>query len=149
MGVDGADYLARLKSLGISAEFMREVPGMMTAQALIMTDTGNNQITAFHPGAMTQAHINTVTARDDIRLGIVSPDGREAMQQHARQFKAAGIPFVFDPGQMLLAFDGAKLLQFIELALYFWPGFQEFLFFLFRSCVATCCGPGSWTGALV
>lgn len=93
VGVDGADYLARLKSLGISAEFVREVPGMMTAQALIMTDTGNNQITAFHPGAMTQAHINTVTARDDIRLGIISPDGREAMQQHARQFKAAGIPF--------------------------------------------------------
>mgnify|MGYP003362795099 FL=1 len=116
VGVDGADYLARLKSLGISAEFVREVPGMMTAQALIMTDTGNNQITAFHPGAMTQAHINTVTARDDIRLGIISPDGREAMQQHARQFKAAGIPFVFDPGQMLPAFNGEELLRFIELA---------------------------------
>ena len=116
VGVDGADYLARLKSLGINAEFVREVPGMMTAQALIMTDTGNNQITAFHPGAMTQAHINTVTARDDIRLGIISPDGREAMQQHASQFRAAGIPFVFDPGQMLPAFDGAELLQFIELA---------------------------------
>ena len=116
VGIDGADYIARLQSQGISTEFVRQVPGMMTAQAMIMTDTGNNQITAFHPGAMTQAHINTVTARDDIRLGIVSPDGREAMQQHAAQFHAAGIPFVFDPGQMLPAFNGEELLRFIELA---------------------------------
>ena len=116
VGIDGADYIARLQSQGISTEFVRQVPGMMTAQAMIMTDTGNNQITAFHPGAMTQAHINTITARDDIRLGIVSPDGREAMQQHAAQFHAAGIPFVFDPGQMLPAFNGEELLRFIELA---------------------------------
>lgn len=116
VGIDGADYIARLRSQGISTEFVRQVPGMMTAQAMIMTDTGNNQITAFHPGAMTQAHINTITARDDIRLGIVSPDGREAMQQHAAQFHAAGIPFVFDPGQMLPAFNGEELLRFIELA---------------------------------
>ncbi len=116
VGTDGGDYLARLQALGISTEFVRQVPGMVTAQAMIMTDAGDNQITAFHPGAMTQAHINVVTARDDVRLGIVSPDGREAMQQHARQFRAAGIPFVFDPGQMLPAFDGEELLQFIELA---------------------------------
>ena len=116
VGIDGADYIARLQSQGISTEFVRQVPGMMTAQAMIMTDTGNNQITAFHPGAMTQAHINTITARDDIRLGIVSPDGREAMQQHAAQFHAAGIPFVFDPGQMLPAFNGEELLRFVELA---------------------------------
>ncbi|MGP1517983.1 MAG: carbohydrate kinase family protein [Ottowia sp.] len=116
VGIDGADYIARLQSQGISTEFVRQMPGMMTAQAMIMTDTGNNQITAFHPGAMTQAHINTITARDDIRLGIVSPDGREAMQQHAAQFHAAGIPFVFDPGQMLPAFNGEELLRFVELA---------------------------------
>ena len=98
VGNDGADYLARLDALGISAEFVRQVQDTYTAQAMIMTDRDNNQITAFHPGAMMQAHITAVAARADIKLGIVSPDGRDAMLQHAQQFKAAGIPFVFDPG---------------------------------------------------
>lgn len=116
VGSDGGDYIERLRSLGISTEFVREVQDAYTAQAMIMTDLDNNQITAFHPGAMQQAHITKIQARDDIRLGIVSPDGRDAMLSHAEQFKAAGIPFVFDPGQGLPMFDGDALRHFVELA---------------------------------
>ncbi|HJS03469.1 MAG TPA: carbohydrate kinase family protein [Variovorax sp.] len=116
VGSDGGDYLERLRSLGISTEFVRQIDDSFTAQAMIMNDRDNNQITAFHPGAMQQAHITRVTARDDIRLGIVAPDGREAMLQHAEQFKAANIPFVFDPGQGLPMFDGEELRHFVELA---------------------------------
>ena len=116
LGSDGASYLERLRSLGIATEFVREVQDTYTAQAMIMTDLDNNQITAFHPGAMQQAHITKIQARDDIRLGIISPDGREAMLAHAEQFKAAGIPFVFDPGQGLSMFDGDTLRHFVELA---------------------------------
>ena len=116
VGSDAADYLERFKKLGISCEFVREVNDAYTAQAMIMTDRDNNQITAFHPGAMMQAHINQIQARSDIKLGIISPDGRDAMLQHAEQFNAAGIPFVFDPGQGLPMFDGKDLLHFVELA---------------------------------
>jgi len=116
VGSDGADYVARFKALGISTELIREVPGSYTAQAMIMTDRDNNQITAFHPGAMSQAHETRIPAREDIRLAIISPDGREAMLQHAQQLHAAGIPFVFDPGQGLPMFNGEELLGFIERA---------------------------------
>ncbi|MGI9150916.1 MAG: carbohydrate kinase family protein [Limnohabitans sp.] len=116
LGTDAADYLQRLKSLGISTEFVRQVPDTYTAQAMIMTDRDNNQITAFHPGAMMQAHITTIEKRSDIKLAIISPDGRDAMVQHAEQLKAADIPFVFDPGQGLPMFDGADLLRFIDQA---------------------------------
>ena len=114
VGSDGADYLARMRDLGISTEFVRQVDGTYTAQAMIMTDLDNNQITAFHPGAMMQAHITRIAARSDIKLGIISPDGRDAMLQHAQQFKAADIPFVFDPGQGLPMFDGQELAHFID-----------------------------------
>jgi adenosine kinase len=113
---DGAEYVERMKKLGIGCEFVRQVDDAYTAQAMIMTDRDNNQITAFHPGAMMQAHITQITARSDIKLGIISPDGRDAMLQHAEQFKAAGIPFVFDPGQGLPMFDGKELAHFVELA---------------------------------
>ncbi|WP_390346643.1 carbohydrate kinase family protein [Variovorax boronicumulans] len=116
LGSDGADYAERMRTLGISTEFVRQLDDTFTAQAMIMNDTDNNQITAFHPGAMQQAHITKVVAREDIRLGIIAPDGREAMLQHAEQFAAAGIPFVFDPGQGLPMFDGDALRHFIELA---------------------------------
>lgn len=116
IGSDGVDYAARMTGLGINCEYVREVADAYTAQAMIMTDRDNNQITAFHPGAMMQAHITHITARDDIKLGIVSPDGRDAMLQHAEQFKTAGIPFVFDPGQGLPMFDGKSLAHFVELA---------------------------------
>ena len=114
VGSDGADYLARMRDLGISTEFVRQVDDTYTAQAMIMTDMDNNQITAFHPGAMMQAHITRIAARSDIKLGIISPDGRDAMLQHAQQFKAADIPFVFDPGQGLPMFDGKELAHFID-----------------------------------
>ena len=113
LGSDGATYLERMRSLGISTEFVRQLDDTFTAQAMIMSDVDNNQITAFHPGAMQQAHITKVAAREDIKLGIVAPDGREAMLQHAEQFAAAGIPFVFDPGQGLPMFDGKELANFI------------------------------------
>ncbi len=116
LGTDAADYLQRLKTLGISTEYVRQVEGSYTAQAMIMTDRDNNQITAFHPGAMMQAHITKIEKRDDIKLAIISPDGRDAMIQHAEQLKAADIPFVFDPGQGLPMFDGADLMRFIDQA---------------------------------
>jgi adenosine kinase len=114
VGDDGATYLERLRDLGISTEFVRQVAGTYTAQAMIMTDLDNNQITAFHPGAMMQAHVTRIEKRLDVKLGIISPDGRDAMLQHAEQFHAAGIPFVFDPGQGLPMFDGRELAGFIE-----------------------------------
>ncbi|MDD5323891.1 MAG: carbohydrate kinase family protein [Polaromonas sp.] len=116
VGNDGSGYMERLKALGIPTEFVCQVTDTYTAQAMIMTDRDNNQITAFHPGAMMQAHRTRIKARDDIKLGIISPDGRDAMVQHAEQFKAAGIPFVFDPGQGLPMFDGKELTHFVELA---------------------------------
>ncbi|QOF79418.1 carbohydrate kinase family protein [Variovorax sp. 38R] len=116
LGSDGADYAERMRTLGISTEFVRQLDDTFTAQAMIMNDTDNNQITAFHPGAMQQAHVTKVVAREDIKLGIIAPDGREAMLQHAEQFAAAGIPFVFDPGQGLPMFDGDALRHFIKLA---------------------------------
>ena len=116
VGNDGLDYVAHLRNKGISTEFIRELTDTYTAQAMIMTDRDNNQITAFHPGAMSQAHLSEITARSDIKLGIISPDGRDAMLQHAAQFKAAGIPFMFDPGQGLPMFNGEELTHFVEQA---------------------------------
>lgn len=116
LGTDGADYLQRMKDLGIATDYVSVVEGSYTAQAMIMTDQDNNQITAFHPGAMMQAHQTRIEARSDVKLGIISPDGRDAMLQHAEQFVAAGIPFVFDPGQGLPMFDGAALRHFVSLA---------------------------------
>jgi adenosine kinase len=116
VGSDGGDYLQRFDRMGISTEFVLRVDDTYTAQAMIMTDLDNNQITAFHPGAMMQAHKVKVQARPDIRLGMISPDGRDAMLQHAEQFQHAGIPFVFDPGQGLPMFDGWELANFIDQA---------------------------------
>ena len=116
VGADGAGYLERLRSWGASTEFVRVEADSYTAQAIIITDTDNNQITAFHPGAMQSAHLTSVTARDDIRVAIIAPDGREAMLRHAAQLAAAAIPFVFDPGQGLPMFDGAELMRFIAQA---------------------------------
>jgi adenosine kinase len=116
VGTDGAEYVARLQGMGISTRWVREVADTYTAQAMIMTDRDNNQITAFHPGAMMQAHVTRVEPGSDIKLGIISPDGRDAMLEHAQQFHAAGIPFVFDPGQGLPMFDGPELASFIDKA---------------------------------
>jgi len=116
VGNDGKDYVAHLRKKGISTEFITEIAGSYTAQAMIMTDRDNNQITAFHPGAMSHAHLSEIKPRSDIKLGIISPDGRDAMLLHAAQFKAAAIPFVFDPGQGLPMFNGAELMHFIDQA---------------------------------
>jgi adenosine kinase len=113
IGTDGQEYTARLRSWDTSTEYVRVVPDTYTAQAIIITDADNNQITAFHPGAMQSAHLTKVPAREDIRVAIVAPDGREAMIEHAAQLAAAGIPFVFDPGQGLPMFDGAELKRFV------------------------------------
>ena len=116
IGPDGDDYLQRIASWGASTEFVRTVAESHTAQAIIITDADNNQITAFHPGAMQSAHLGEIVARDDIRVAIIAPDGRQAMLDHAAQLAQAGIPFVFDPGQGLPMFDGAELKRFIEQA---------------------------------
>ncbi|MGE5386634.1 MAG: carbohydrate kinase family protein, partial [Betaproteobacteria bacterium] len=101
-----------------SRAHVRHVPGTFTAQAFITTDIDDNQITAFHPGAMSFSHLNKVEHAAGVTLGIVAPDGREGMQQHARDFAERGIPFVFDPGQGLPMFNGEELLQFMRLADY-------------------------------
>jgi adenosine kinase len=116
LGNDGGDYLARLKGWGLDTSLVRQADDTYTAQAIIITDQDNNQITAFHPGAMSQAHLTKAPARADIKVGIIAPDGRDAMLQHAEQMAALGIPFVFDPGQGLPMFDGAELKRFVEQA---------------------------------
>jgi adenosine kinase len=116
LGSDGADYMARLAQLGIDTGLVGQVDDTYTAQAIIMTDRDNNQITAFHPGAMMQAHRNRVAAHADLRVGIIAPDGRDAMLQHAQQMVEVGIPFVFDPGQGLPMFQGEELRRFVEQA---------------------------------
>jgi len=117
LGDDGAEYRARLDGWGVETTLVRTVSGSYTAQAIIITDADNNQITAFHPGAMQQAHDTEVpTSRADLRIGIVAPDGRDAMLQHAQQMHSAGIPFIFDPGQGLPMFDGAELGRFVAQA---------------------------------
>jgi adenosine kinase len=116
LGSDGGEYLQRLEALGISSRHVGQVQDTYTAQAMIMTDRDNNQITAFHPGAMMQAHANSIESDPQVKVGIISPDGRDAMLQHADQFVAAGIPFVFDPGQGLPMFNGEELARFVEQA---------------------------------
>jgi len=116
VGNDANDYLERMRGLGVDTRCGGTTANNYTAQAMIMTDRDNNQITAFHPGAMSQAHEAPVPTDAGIRLAIVSPDGRDAMLQHAQQLHDAGIPFVFDPGQGLPMFNGEELRRFIELA---------------------------------
>ncbi len=118
VGQDSDIYLQRMIELGLDTRCIKRIPSSYTAQAFITTDQADNQITAFHPGAMSFSHENKVTDAGGIRLGIVSPDGRDGMLEHARQFQAAGIPFMFDPGQAMPMFSGDELLDFIERASY-------------------------------
>jgi adenosine kinase len=115
-GHDFAPYQRRLQSLGISVQHIKILDGTFTAQAFITTDLDDNQITAFHPGAMQLAHLNRVADAGPVALGIVAPDGRQAMIEHAAQFEAASIPFMFDPGQGMPMFDGEELKTFIRQA---------------------------------
>lgn len=116
VGPDAAGYLQRFADLGIESTHIRVEQDSYTAQAMIITDADNNQITAFHPGAMQLAHRIDVPARDDVSIAIVAPDGRDAMLLHAEQLAARGIPFIFDPGQGLPMFDGTELDRFVAQA---------------------------------
>ena len=116
VGDDFGPYQRRLESLGISTRYIRHLEGEFTPQAFITTDVDDNQITAFHPGAMQESQLNKVENADGVTLGIVAPDGREAMLQHSRDFERLGIPHIFDPGQAMTLFDGNDLRAFIHQA---------------------------------
>ena len=115
-GHDFDPYARRLEALSLSQRHIRRLEDQFTAQAFITTDIEDNQITAFHPGAMSLSHLNRIADAPEASLGIVSPDGRQGMVEHARGFAAAKIPFVFDPGQGLPMFSGDELLELIDLA---------------------------------
>jgi len=116
VGTDFAPYAAWMDKCGVSRVHVTEIDDALTAQAFITTDLDDNQITAFHPGAMNHATVNDVAAAAAATIGIVAPDGRDGMVQHAEQFVAADIPFIFDPGQGMPMFDGADLKRFIKQA---------------------------------
>jgi adenosine kinase len=118
VGDDFSPYEARLKKLKLSRKCIKTIPETFTAQAFITTDLADNQITAFHPGAMNFSHENHVSHAENISVGIVAPDGRKGMLQHAQEFSDGGIPFIFDPGQGLPMFNGDELMNFIRLASY-------------------------------
>ncbi len=118
VGEDFGPYREHFKRLGISLECVQEIPDLFTAQAFVTTDLDNNQITAFHPGAMVRSVDLSVADVPGVRFGIVAPDTREAMLKHAREFAERGIPFIFDPGQALPLFDGPEFRAFVEQAQY-------------------------------
>jgi len=118
VGEDGAPYVERFQSLGMTTEFVRVVADSMTANAMITTDLDNNQITAFHPGAMMFSSRNRVADVSGATLGIVAPDAPDAMLTHAEGFAAAGVPFLFDPGQGLPLLSPEALRRMVELATY-------------------------------
>ena len=116
VGKDFASYADWMKSCGVDRRYIRRFDDEYTAQAYITTDLDDNQITAFHPGAMNRSELNHVPTDAGIRIGLISPDGRDGMLAHAEEFADARIPFMFDPGQGLPMFDGPELRRFIELA---------------------------------
>ena len=118
VGEDIDPYLTRLGELGIDAKLLKRIPGQFTAQAFITTDMDDNQITAFHPGAMNHSHENRIGTELGAGLAIIGPDGKDGMLEHSRQCAAHGIPFLFDPGQGLPMFSGEELLEMVRLASY-------------------------------
>ena len=118
VGEDFAPYREHFEKLGINMDFVREIPELYTAQAFVTTDLDNNQITAFHPGAMVRSVDISVNDVANVSIGIVAPDTRDAMIKHAKEFADANIPFIFDPGQAMPLFDGAEFRAFIEQAQY-------------------------------
>jgi adenosine kinase len=118
IGEDFATYTAWLNKNKLNTAHIKTIANSFTAQAFITTDIDDNQITAFHPGAMVESHQNSVKDAKDVSLAVIAPDGRDGMFQHARECFEAGIPFMFDPGQGLPMFNGEELLQFIEMADY-------------------------------
>ena len=124
VGTDFIPYADWMDEQGVSRDYLKEIDGSYTAQAYITTDQDDNQITAFHPGAMNFSHENRVSDANDVSLGLVSPDGRQGMIEHAEQFAAAGIPFMFDPGQGMPMFDGDDLNRFVRQAS--WLAFNDY-----------------------
>jgi len=118
VGEDFEPYTRWLDKNGLSSETIKVIPDTFTAQAFITTDLDNNQLIAFHPGAMNFAHENKISDVDGVKLGIIGPDGRDAMVQHSIQFSEQNIPFIFDPGQGLPMFGGEELLAFLDQATY-------------------------------
>jgi adenosine kinase len=118
IGHDGGDYLARLNRQGISDKTVRVIESTYTAQCFVTTDTSNNQINSFHPGAMNYSHENKIVDAKKVKLAIIAPDGREGMLQHAEDCAVQNIPLIFDPGQGMPMFSGEELKRFIELATY-------------------------------
>jgi adenosine kinase len=131
VGHDFGPYRDSLRRKGVPLDYLKTIDAEFTAQAFITTDLDDNQITAFHPGAMQHAHLNEVPASAGIGLGVLAPDGRQAMIEHAAQFAAAGIPFIFDPGQGMPMFSGDELKRFVDQATwvavndYEWQVLQE------------------------
>jgi len=124
VGEDFGPYAEWLDRQGIARDHVRVVPGTYTAQAYITTDQDDNQITAFHPGAMSHSHLNRVGDAQGVTIGLISPDGRQGMVEHAEQFAAAGTPFIFDPGQGMPMFDGPVLERFAAQAT--WLAFNDY-----------------------
>ncbi|HDK37525.1 MAG TPA: carbohydrate kinase family protein [Thiolapillus brandeum] len=124
VGTDFTPYAEWMDKQGISRDYLLQINGEYTAQAYITTDQDDNQITAFHPGAMNHSHHNNISDASSVTLGLVSPDGRQGMIEHAEQFAEAGIPFMFDPGQGMPMFDGNDLLRFAEQAS--WMAFNDY-----------------------
>lgn len=118
VGQDFAPYREHFQDCGITLAQVKEIEGLFTAQAFITTDLDDNQITAFHPGAMMRSYENHVRDVAGVKFGIVGPDGYEAMLQNSREFAECGIPFIFDPGQAMPLFNGDELKQMIEQATY-------------------------------
>ena len=118
IGQDGGDYLERMKKQGIETRAIRTIGDAYTAQCFVTADQDNNQINAFHPGAMQYSHENNVADQGPLRVAIISPDGRDGMIKHAADCAAQDIPFMFDPGQQLPMFSGEELIRFINQASY-------------------------------
>lgn len=129
VGQDFSPYAQWMDKSGVSRQSLMELTDDYTAQAYITTDQDDNQITAFHPGAMNQSHLNKVTDEPGVTIGIVSPDGRQGMIEHANQFAEANIPFIFDPGQGMPMFDGDDLNHFLQQAT--WLTLNDYEFQLF------------------
>ncbi len=123
-GKDFDPYARWMDECGVDHRHITRIDTEYTAQAFITTDLDDNQITAFHPGAMNSAHLNDVRGASGVTIGIVAPDGREAMIAHASQFAECDIPFIFDLGQGMPLFDGDDLRRFIDLAT--WLTFNDY-----------------------
>ena len=116
VGRDFGPYAEWMKSCGVERRYLKVLDDVYTAQAFITTDMDDNQITAFHPGAMNRSHETSVLDAKGVKIGMVSPDGRDGMLKHAAEFAEAGVPFIFDPGQGIVLFSGAELLDFVSKA---------------------------------